>query len=163
MESRKSVQTSSLLSFFIAFSSGGHIGQWCLLNPPAKAKGPAFQQGLPEHFLSAFSLRRFEVSLHNPSRKLRKAMRSGTLPCLSALTGTRRCLPSIIIHKLQKYANPANLDQRVSCCERYSSIKWEAMAPSATAVTTWRSGLRRTSPTAYTPGRFVRVVSSAAT
>ncbi len=43
------------------------------------------------------------------------------------------------------------------------SIKWEAMAPSATAVTTWRKGLRRTSPTAKTPGMFVRVVSSAST
>ena len=47
--------------------------------------------------------------------------------------------------------------------ERYSSTKCEAMAPSATAVTTWRSGFFRTSPTANTPGRFVRVVSSAST
>jgi len=40
--------------------------------------------------LSAY--RRFEVSLHNPSCKLRKAMPAGALPYFNALTDTRRCL-----------------------------------------------------------------------
>ena len=44
---------------------------------------------------------------------------------------------------------------------RYSCAKWEATAPSAAAVTIWRRGLVRASPTANTPGRRVRVVSSA--
>ena len=44
---------------------------------------------------------------------------------------------------------------------RYCSIKWEAVAPSAVAVTICRRGLVRTSPTAKTPGSPVRVVSSA--
>ena len=37
----------------------------------------------------------------------------------------------------------------------------EATAPSAQAVTIWRKALVRTSPTAKTPGIFVRVDSSA--
>ena len=39
---------------------------------------------------------------------------------------------------------------------RYSSAMWTAMAPSATAVTTWRSGFVRTSPTEIGPCGFVR-------
>lgn len=46
--------------------------------------------------------------------------------------------------------------------ERYSSAMWTAMAPSATAVTTCRRSFVRTSPTAYTPGMLVSVVSPAA-
>ena len=46
-------------------------------------------------------------------------------------------------------------------CSKYSSAWWAAMAPSATAVTTCRKTLVRTSPAANTPGRFVFVDSSA--
>jgi len=44
---------------------------------------------------------------------------------------------------------------------RNSSAMCTAMAPSATAVTTCRSSLVLTSPTAYTPGTLVSVVSPA--
>ena len=39
-----------------------------------ETKNPARRQDSKEHFLSALRLRRLEVSLHNPSRKLHKAM-----------------------------------------------------------------------------------------
>ena len=44
---------------------------------------------------------------------------------------------------------------------RYFSTLVTALAPSATAVTTWRSCLVRTSPAAKTPGTLVAPVSSA--
>lgn len=46
---------------------------------------------------------------------------------------------------------------------RYSWAEWTAMAPSATAVATWRRALVRTSPAANRPGTSVRVDSSATT
>jgi len=58
-------------------------------------------------FFQLYSLRRFEVSLHNPSCKLRKTMPTGALSYLNALTDTRRCLPcTIIIRGKRKYVNP---------------------------------------------------------
>ena len=52
------------------------------------------------------NLRRFEVSLHNPSCKLHKTMHTGALPYFNALTDTRRCLPYVIIvHSRRKYVN----------------------------------------------------------
>ena len=58
-------------------------------------------------FFQLYSLRRFEVSLHNPSCKLRKTMPTGALSYLNALTDTRRCLPcTIVIRGKRKYVNP---------------------------------------------------------
>lgn len=48
-------------------------------------------------FFRPGGLSRFEVSLHNPSRKLHKAMLSGALPYFNVLTDIRRCLPCSII------------------------------------------------------------------
>lgn len=57
-------------------------------------------------FVQLFRLSRLEVSLHNPSRKLHKAMSAGTLPYFNALTDTRRCLSySIIIRIGKEYVN----------------------------------------------------------
>ena len=63
----------------------------CMIKDPANAEP-----------FRAFSfdryLRRFEVSLHNPSCKLHKAMRTGTLPYFNALADTRRCLPCTVYY-----------------------------------------------------------------
>lgn len=71
------------------------------------------------HFLSATqSLRRFEVSLHNPSCKLHKAMRTGTLPYFNAPADTRRCLPcKIIICAGKTYVNEVfeNIFRQKTC------------------------------------------------
>lgn len=57
-------------------------------------------------FFQLFSYSRFEVSLHNPSCKLRKAMPAGALPYFIALTDIRRCLScAIIIRNDEKYVN----------------------------------------------------------
>lgn len=64
------------------------------------------RQGLHEHFLSAFCLSRFEVSLHNPSCKLHKAMLSGALPYFNVFADIHRCLPcNSIIYMVRKYVN----------------------------------------------------------
>ena len=57
-------------------------------------------------FFRPLSLRRFEVSLHNPSCKLHKTMPAGALSYFSALTDTRRCLPCIII--IRTWRNDVN-------------------------------------------------------
>ena len=57
-------------------------------------------------FFRLCSLHRFEVSLHNPSRKLHKAMLTGTLPYFFALTDTHCCLSyNSIIQSIKIYVN----------------------------------------------------------
>ena len=48
-----------------------------------------------------------------------------------------------------------------SLASRNSEADWAQLAPSATAVTTWRSSLVRTSPAANTPGIVVLPMASA--
>lgn len=69
------------------------------LQPPTNEK-PRTKRGLSEHFLSALRLRRLEVSLHNPSRKLRKAM----LPAHS-LTSTLQRTHDVAHLAILLYAN----------------------------------------------------------
>ena len=75
------------------------------LSSPYKRKTP-HKRGLSEHFLSALRLRRLEVSLHNPSRKLHKAMPPAHSLTSALRVNTRRCSPYIIIiRNLKGYVN----------------------------------------------------------
>lgn len=57
-------------------------------------------------FFQSADLSRFEVSMHNPSRKLHKAMPTGALPYFDVLTDTHsRMSYDIIICMEKKYVN----------------------------------------------------------
>ena len=56
---------------------------------------------------------------------------------------------------------PLAIKAYASCIAMYVSAMCAATAPSAAAVTTWRSSLVRTSPAANTPSMLVLVLSSA--
>ena len=65
--------------------------------PVCMIKGPANAEPFRAFSFDRY-LRRFEVSLHNPSCKLHKAMRTGTLPYFNAPADTRRCLPCTVYY-----------------------------------------------------------------
>ena len=95
------------------------------LSFPYKRKTP-HKRGLSEHFLSALRLRRLEVSLHNPSRKLHKAMPPAHSLTSALRVNTRRCSPYIIY-----YTQPKGICQlgsfffETEVVARYSSLRPE--------------------------------------
>lgn len=95
------------------------------LSSPYKRKTP-HKRGLSEHFLSALRLRRLEVSLHNPSRKLHKAMPPAHSLTSALRVNTRRCSPYIIIiRNLKGYVNWEVFSLRQRWLQRYSSLRPE--------------------------------------
>lgn len=146
------------------------------------------QSHLPEHLTGALARLYFPIVYHgrqsraNPQAKVLSVLSgdkqkpaicrfSASVAASVSIQRVGQCVPSAVFQSpcplpgsgfpSENAMPPTPQVMAQACAARNSSAICTAIAPSATAVTTWRSSFVLTSPTAYTPGIRVSVVSPA--